>query len=126
MSIAQTIAKNSLFNFIAMVTDAVSTFIIGIMLARHLGTEQYGLYVLMMWFLSLAAFALTLGMTEMTKRFLAEAMGQRNINTVKGLVRINLVIRGSAVLITSGLIIALSSLLTRLFNVPSDNIFKPA
>jgi O-antigen/teichoic acid export membrane protein len=123
MSIAQTIAKNSLFNFIATASNAGMVFVIGIALARYLGTEQYGLYTLMMWFLTLAAFVINLGMSEMMRRFVGEAVGQQNMNTVKGLVRLNLVIRGLAGLLTSGLIIPLSGLLARLFNVPADSTY---
>jgi len=123
MGVARTIAKNSIFNFINTLAGAVGSFVISIVLARYLGIEQYGLYALMMWFLALAALVLNLGMTEMMKRFVGEAVGQQNMNTVKGLVRLNLVIRGSAALLTSGLIIALSSFLARLFNVPSDSTY---
>jgi O-antigen/teichoic acid export membrane protein len=123
MGVAETIAKNSIFNFINIVAEAVSAFFISIVLARHLGTEQYGLYALMMWFLSLAALVLNLGLTEMTKRFVGEAVGQQNMNTVKGLVRLNIIVRGLAVLVTSALIIVLSGFLARLFDVPSDGIY---
>lgn len=123
MSISQTIAKNSLFNFISMAAEAVTVFAVGIMLARHLGTEQYGLYALMMWFHALAALVVSLGMTEMTKRFIGEAIGQQNMNTVKGLVRLNLLVKGAGALLTCGLIIILSGFLARLLNVPTDSTY---
>lgn len=123
MSISQTIAKNSMFNFISMAAEAVAVFVSSIVLARYLGTEQYGLYAFMIWFLSLAALVVSLGMKEMTKRFVGEAVGQQNMNTVKGLVQLHLVIRGAAALLTCGLIIALSSFLARLFDVPPDSTY---
>jgi O-antigen/teichoic acid export membrane protein len=123
MGVAETIAKNSIFNFFNLAVEALAAFFISIILTRHLGTEQYGLYALMMWFLSLATLVLNLGMTEMVKRFIGEAVGQKDMNTVKGLVRLSLIIRGSAVLLTSGLIIVLSGLLAKLFNVPADSTY---
>jgi O-antigen/teichoic acid export membrane protein len=121
MSIAGTIAKNSIFNFIATASEMVAAFAAGIVLARTLGTEQYGLYSLMMWFLSLAFLVVNLGVGEMVKRFVAEALGQKNMSSAKGFVRLNLVVRGSATLLTSLLILALSGYLARLFNIPANN-----
>lgn len=84
MSISKTIAKNTMFGFIATGADAVAMLLVGIVLARNLGTEQYGLYSLMMWFLSLAGLVVNLGIGEMTKRFVAEAMGQQNKRAANG------------------------------------------
>src|SRR4030067_2455230 len=96
MSIAETIAKNTFFGFIATAFDAVAMLVVGIVLARNLGTEQYGLYSLMMWFLSLAGPIVNLGIREMKKRFVAEAIGQHNKRAVAGIVRFSLVVRVSA------------------------------
>ena len=112
MSIAGTIAKNSIFNFIATASNTVVVFVAGIVLARNLGTEQYGLYILMMWFLSFAFVLVDLGMGEMVKRFVAEAIGQQNTSTAKGFVRLNLMVRGSAALLASLFILALNSIVS--------------
>jgi O-antigen/teichoic acid export membrane protein len=120
MSIARTIAKNSLFNFIATTADAVAVFIVGIVLPRSLGTEQYGTYSFMMWFLSLAALVVNLGMGDMSRRFIAEAIGLRSEKTTKGFVQLNFIVRGSATLVVFLLILFFTNQLTHIFNVPGD------
>jgi O-antigen/teichoic acid export membrane protein len=123
MSITKTIAKNTVFGFMGTAIDAVAMLVVGIVLARNLGTEQYGLYSLMMWFLSLAGLVVNLGIGEMTKRFVAEAIGQQNNSTVKGIIRLTLVIRLSAGLFASLLILGLSSYLARLFGGPASSSY---
>jgi O-antigen/teichoic acid export membrane protein len=123
MGITQTIAKNTVFSFIATGTETVSMIAVGIVLARYLGTEQYGLYSLLMQFLSLALFVVNLGMGEMIKRFVAEAIGQNNVNSVKGFVRLTLTIRTSAGLLASIVIIILANLFAKLYGIPGDDIY---
>ncbi len=123
MSVARTIAKNSLFNFITTALGTSAVFIVGIVLARYLGTEQYGLYSFMMWFISLAILVADLGIGEMTKRFVAEAAGQQNARATKGIIRLALMVRGSVSLVVSLLIIALSGHLAKLFNMPANQIY---
>jgi O-antigen/teichoic acid export membrane protein len=123
MSITKTIAKNTMFGIIATACDAVAMLVVGIVLARNLGTEQYGLYSLMMWFLSLAGLVVNLGIGEMTKRFAAEAIGQQNNRAVKGIVRLSLIVRLSAGLFASLLILGLSSYLARLFGGPASSSY---
>src|SRR3972149_10053439 len=101
MTITGPIAKNTMFGFIATATDAVAMLVVVVVLARNLGTEQYGIYSLMMWFLSLAGLLVNLGIGEMTKRFVAEAVGQQNLRAVKVIVRLTLIVRSSAGLLAS-------------------------
>lgn len=123
MGITNTIAKNTVFGFIATATDAVAMLVVGIVLARNLGTEQYGMYSLLMWFLSLAGLMVNLGIGEMTKRFVAEAVGQQNHRAVKGIVRFTLIVRASAGLIASLLILGLASYLSKVFHSPVDDSY---
>lgn len=123
MGIAKTIAKNTMFGFIATAADTVAMVAVGIVLARYLGTEQYGLYSLLMQFLSLALFVVNLGMGEMVKRFIAEAMGQQKNNAVKGFVRLTLTVRGSAGLLASILILVMAKFLAKLYGIPADSIY---
>jgi O-antigen/teichoic acid export membrane protein len=123
MTIAGTIAKNSMFTFIAAGLKTITSFVAGILLARYLGTEQYGLYSLMMWFLSLASIIVDLGMGDMVKRYIAEAIGQKNMMVVKGITRLILLVRGVAAIISAIIILCLSAVLAKLFNVPSDGFY---
>ena len=124
MGISRSIAKNTLFNFITTATDAAVSFIVSILLARGLGTEQYGLYSFLMWFLSLSALVVNLGLGEMTRRYIAEAIGQGNRETPTGIVQMTLLIRGSASVLLSLLIIGLSSYLTKAFSeVNNSNVY---
>lgn len=122
MGITKTIAKNTVFSAIATATDSVAMVVVGIVLARYLGAEKYGLYTVLMQFLSLALFAVNLGMGEMVKRFIAEAIGQRNENAVKGFVRMTLTFRTMAGVLASVVILAGAGFLARLYDQPSDTI----
>ena len=108
MNIAGTIARNTLFNFIATTSDIVVTFAIGIILARSLGTEQYGLYSLLMWFLSLVAIVINMGLAEMSKRFIAEGLGRGNTKQTGELVRVTLLLRAAGALLAVFVIIVSS------------------
>jgi O-antigen/teichoic acid export membrane protein len=123
MSITQTIAKNTVFSFIATATDTIAMIVVGIVLARYLGTEQYGMYSLLMQFLSLTLFIVNLGMGEMVKRFIAEAIGKNNINAVNGFARLTLTVRASAGLLASIVILVIANLMANLYGVPGSKIY---
>jgi O-antigen/teichoic acid export membrane protein len=123
MGIAGTIARNTVFNFIATSSNVLISFAVGIVLARILGTEQYGLYALLMWFLSFAVLAVNLGLGEMAKRFVAEAMGRQGAAESTGLVRLTLMIRGMAALVVCFLILAFSGFWANTFADPGDKIY---
>jgi len=99
MSVTRTIAKNTLFGFVENGVDLITAFILGIVLARTLGVEKYGLYAYLIWLLSLAAIIVDLGLSEMVKRFIAEALGRGNRRQAVDLVRLTLVLRCAAAII---------------------------
>jgi O-antigen/teichoic acid export membrane protein len=113
MSTAGTIAKNTLFNFIATASDLLINFVVAIVLARGLGTEQYGTYAFVMWFFGFAALATNLGLGSMVTRFVAEALGRQDRQEPQGMVRLTLVLRGVATLVACLLILALSGIWQR-------------
>lgn len=110
MSITRTIAKNTLFGFVEVGTDLISGFVLGIVVARGLGAEQYGIYSYLLWLLGLAAILTDLGLSEMVKRFIAEAAGRGNRHQAIGLVRLTLGLRGAGVII-----VALGFILTEIY-----------
>ena len=108
MSVSGRIAKNTFFHFIATASDYVINLAVGIVLARSLGTEQYGVYALLIWFLTLALMIVNLGLGQMVIRFVAEALGRQNRDAVKGLVRLTLLLRVLAALLVSLVILLFS------------------
>jgi O-antigen/teichoic acid export membrane protein len=123
MGVAGTIAKNTLFNFVATASDLLVTFVVGIVLARSLGTEQYGLYALLMSFLAFASLAASLGLGSMAMRFIAEGVGRHNRDEAKGLARLSLVLRGAVALIAFLVILAFSGFWAKVFAKPGDQIY---
>lgn len=123
MGTAGTIAKNTAFNFVATGTDVLISLVIAIVLARSLGTEEYGLYALLMWFLVLATLISSLGLGEMARRFVAEAIGRQNTAEPKGIVRLTLLGRGLAALVVALAILAFSGLWAKAFAEPSHQIY---
>jgi O-antigen/teichoic acid export membrane protein len=124
VGISRTIAKNTFFNFIITATDVTVSFLVSILLARGLGAEQYGIYAFLMWFMSLAALVVNLGLGEMTRRYVAEAIGRGDRETPKGIVRMALMIRSSATLIAALLIVGLSGYLAKIYSqVNNDNVY---
>jgi len=99
MSVTRTIAKNTLFGFFETGADIITAFILGIVIARSLGAEQYGLYAYLTWLLALAALIIDLGLSEMSKRFIAEALGKGNHRHATGLIRLTLIIRCAAAIL---------------------------
>jgi O-antigen/teichoic acid export membrane protein len=55
MGIARTIARNTAFEFITRISEMGIHFVVGIVLTRGLGTEQYGLYAYAIWLVGLAS-----------------------------------------------------------------------
>lgn len=109
MSVARTIAKNTVFGFVETGTDLVTGFLLGILLARSLGSEQYGIYAYLTWLLNLGGLIIDLGLSEMAKRYIAEALGRGNRRQAIGLIRLTLVLRFAAgIIIASGIIFSFS------------------
>jgi O-antigen/teichoic acid export membrane protein len=123
MSVATTIAKNSLFQFFTSVLGTAAMFIVSVVLARYLGAEQYGVYSFMMWFLSLAMLIADMGVGEMTKRFVAEETGRRDPHATKGIIRLSLIVRGSVSLVVSLLIVGLSVALAGWFHMKGHQVY---
>jgi O-antigen/teichoic acid export membrane protein len=123
MSVSRTIAKNTFFNFVATASDVLVNLVVGIVLARKLGTDQYGLYAFLMWFLALTALVSNLGLGEMVKRFIAEALGRRNTAEPTALVRMALSMRAIAALVLTILLLVLSGFWARAFADADDQIY---
>jgi O-antigen/teichoic acid export membrane protein len=123
MSTAGTIAKNSVYNIIANGTELISAFFTSIVLARSLGGEQYGLYAYLVWFLSLMILVVNLGLDEMTKRFIAEAQGQKKNLEVKGIIQLTFIFRASAILLVSAVVIISSKFWAGFTGDPGNQIY---
>ncbi len=123
MSISRTIAKNTLFNFINTAASTAISFVISILLARGLGVEDYGLYTFLMWFLSLIGLIINLGLGEMARRFIAEAIGQGKPETAIGIARLSLFLRLVATLVLSAIIYVLSGYLTNVFTDVNQGVY---
>ncbi len=123
MGISKTVAKNTLFNFINIAATAVISFVISILLARGLGVEQYGLYTFLMWFLSLAGLGVNLGLGEMIRRYIAEAIGQGNRPTTIGITQLSLIIRCAAAVLLALLIVGFSGYLMQVFTEVNSAVF---
>lgn len=123
MGTSKTIAKNTLFNFIANASDLVINMVVGIVLARGLGPEQYGLYSLLIWFLYFASLVVNLGLGDMMTRYVAEAQGKQRMDDTQGLIRLGLSLR---VLVTAAailVIIVFSRFWAGLFGEPDNQIY---
>jgi O-antigen/teichoic acid export membrane protein len=99
MSLSGTIAKNTAYSFFATIMELLIGFATGIVLARSLGAEQFGVYSYLMWLVSVAAVFTNLGLGETSKRYIAESVGRQTTHESMGLVRFTLVIRFIAALI---------------------------
>jgi len=123
MSVAGTIAKNSVFTIIANMSELLIALVTGIVLARSLGTEQYGIYVYLMWFLGVVAVIVNLGLAEMSKRFIAEATGRKTADEPRGFAQLTLMLRGGAALLICLVIIVTSGYWARLSGNSSNQIY---
>ena len=123
MSIARIIAKNTFFNFIISASDVIVSLVIGIVLARRLGPDQYGTYSFLMWALTLGALVTNLGLNSLLTRFIAEALGQGNMDEAKGLVRISLSVRFIAALLAIAVILILSMFGGHLLGDPANRTY---
>jgi O-antigen/teichoic acid export membrane protein len=123
MSVARTIAKNTLFNFITNASDLLINFGIGILLARFLGPEDYGVYSFLMWFLSFAQLFVNLGLGNMVIRFVAEAVGRQDTQGIKLLVGLALWIRILASIVVITVVIIFAQFWADLFSSPGSAPF---
>ena len=115
MGVAKVIAKNSLFNFVATSSDVALNLVVSIVLARSLGTEEYGLYAFLMWFAGFALLITNLGIGEMAKRFIAEANGRGSTEEQKAIVRLTLLLRAVLALIVFFVVLTFSGYWANLF-----------
>ncbi len=122
MSISGTIARNTTFGFIAAVSELVIAFVLGVVLARNLGTESYGLYAYLIWFLGIVAIITNLGFGEMTRRFVPESVGRQSTLEAAGFVQLTLMFRVAAALVVSAAIIITSGYWARLSGEPANPI----
>ena len=109
MSVAKTIAKNTSFEFINNIFELGIRFVVGIALTRGLGTEQYGLYAYVLWMLGFIALGTNLGLGEMSRRFIPEAIGRQNTREVSGFVQLSFSFRIVAAIILCSIILFTSS-----------------
>jgi O-antigen/teichoic acid export membrane protein len=99
MGIAKTIARNTSFESITNLSELGIAFVIGIALTRGLGTEQYGLYAYTIWLLGLAQVGTNLGLGDMSRRFIPEAIGRQSDREPAGFVQLALMFRTTAAMI---------------------------
>ncbi len=123
MGISRTVAKNTIFNFIGTTASAAISFVVSILLARGLGVEEYGLYTFLMWFLSLGSLLVNLGLGETTRRYIAEATGQGNLLTTRGITQLTLALRCAATILLSILIVGFAGLLTNVFTEVNSGVY---
>ncbi len=119
MSISSTIAKNAFFNWITAGADVAINFFVSIALARGLGAEDYGIYSFLMWFLSFLVLIVNLGLGEMAKRFIAEAVGAGSKDKVSKIVKLSLFLRGLATAAIVILLAVSAGFWAKIFGVPS-------
>jgi O-antigen/teichoic acid export membrane protein len=122
MSVTRTIAKNTLFNFITNASDQFINFGTSILLARYLGTEGYGLYSFLIWFILIGVYFSNLGLGYMLERFVAEAQGEHDTVSTKNYVRSALWLRAIMASLVSVVIIVFAGFWARLFGHPDKQI----
>jgi O-antigen/teichoic acid export membrane protein len=108
VSLAGTMAKNTTLGFITSISEMGIAFVSATILTRALGTEQYGLYAYIIWLFTLAGIINNLGLGEMTRRFIPEAIGRNNTDEPAGFIQMGLAFRVVSALLTC-LVIILSS-----------------
>lgn len=120
MGVAKTIARNAFFNSIYSNVDWVANFIVSIILARGLGTEGYGLYSYLLWFLGTAELVVNLGLGDMLQRFISEALGRNDMHETKSLVKLALSLRASFAAAACTLILVLAGFWAQTLTNASD------
>jgi O-antigen/teichoic acid export membrane protein len=115
MGVARTVAKNTLFRLISTSSNMLVDFFVGIALTRGLGTEQWGVYSFLMWFLTFAVVAVNLGLGSMVTRFVADTLGRQQTNETGSIIRAAILLRASAAIVVTIVIIVISAFLVRVF-----------
>lgn len=67
---------NTLYGSLGLYTDYAAALIISIIIARHLGPEQYGTYTLLIWISSVGVVVSNNGITTGVMKFVGEARGK--------------------------------------------------
>jgi O-antigen/teichoic acid export membrane protein len=83
-----TTAKNGSISFLGRIFEYAVRFIFGIVIARSLGAEQYGLYILSLSLVPIATMLALLGLQTGLIRFLPPAIRQREDGSIWGLIQI--------------------------------------
>ena len=99
-----------MFNFITQASDSIVNFGIGILLARYLGSADYGLYSFLIWFLYFLALFANLGLGQMVIRYIAEAVGRQNQEDLKNVISLALWLRIGIVILVMLIVIIFSSM----------------
>ncbi len=67
---------NTLYGSLGLYTDYAAALIISVIIARHLGPEQYGTYTLLIWISSVGVVVSNNGITTGVMKFVGEARGK--------------------------------------------------
>lgn len=71
-SVAKSLAKNSIFNFVSQIVGAAAALITSVVVARSLGPDGAGIYSYLFWLLSLIATVSTLGLPNALTKYIAQ------------------------------------------------------
>ena len=109
-----------MFNFITQASDSIINFGIGILLARYLGSADYGLYSFLIWFLYFLALFANLGLGQMVIRYIAEAVGRQNREDLKNVISLALWLRIGIVILVMLIVIIFSNNWANIFGHPGS------
>jgi O-antigen/teichoic acid export membrane protein len=114
--------RNTLVNAVANASGAVITVALTPFLLHHLGTAQYGVWLLALTLTfsgGYLAFA-DLGLSEAAVRFIAEARARRDVKTINAIASTTTAVFAALGLVAGLLVVALAPLLVRVFDVGAD------
>jgi O-antigen/teichoic acid export membrane protein len=123
LSIQKKIAKNTLYNFVVKAIALAFAFIASVVVARFLGPEKYGVYSLVIWFLTMVGLLVNLGIPTTMTKYVSEYWGRKNFSAIGSilskLLRFELI---AAVLVSLALFI-LAPLIAEWYDNPELSLY---
>ena len=123
MSIHKKIAKNAFYNLIIKVIAGVFAFVASVVAARFLGPDKYGVYSLVMWFLSFAGLLVNLGLPTTITKYVSEYWGRKDFSSIRSILKQLLRVELLAGLVVSLLLFFLAPFIANWYHNPDLSLY---
>jgi O-antigen/teichoic acid export membrane protein len=102
MSLARTVARNTLWSGLDLIVDLLLPPITAILVARAMGPAKLGAFAYILWISTIAATLGNLGIPMAARKYMVDYAGQRRPDVVLAILRVGLVFQAAIAAVVTG------------------------